>query len=96
MLKDRANNIDLTIFTEAIPVPNDSISQLQQLTPNDYPFKYSGFSYRLPEKNFNFNANATFLTYDTAENIVSQVRLSNSLKTLAFLFKNRLLSLSTN
>lgn len=95
MLKDKTNNIDLTVYTEAIPIPLEDITQLKELTPHDYPLKWSGFSIRLPEKNFNLNfASAgtfNYLTYDTADTVVSQSRLSNALKTLALLFKNKLL-----
>lgn len=95
MLKDKANNIDLTVFTEAIPVASEDVAQLQQFTPQDYPLKWSGLSCRLPEKNFNFNGGNTssFLAYDTAETVISQSRLSNALKTLAMLFKNKLNSM---
>ncbi len=92
MLKDKKNNIELTVFTEAVPVSNEDISQLQQFTPSDYPLKWSGFGVRLPEKNFNFNANSSFLTYETADTLVSHERVSHALKTLASLFKNKLLT----
>ena len=92
MLKDKVNNIDLTIYTEAIPVAQGDIAQLQQLTPHDYPLKWSGFSVRLPEKNFNFNTNGTVLTYETAESVISQTRISHAIKTLALTFKNKLLA----
>ena len=92
MLKDKVNGIDLTVYTEAIPVLGSDIAQLQQLTPHDYPLKWSGFSVRLPEKNFNFNSNATVLSYETNETVISTGRISHAIKTLALLFKNRLLS----
>lgn len=100
MLKDKANNIELTVFSESIPVSSDDIAQLQQYTPDDYALKWSGFACRLPEKNFNFNAvNANnpnpSLSYETNDTFISQTRLANSLKTLALLFKNKLLSLYT-
>ena len=92
LLKDKANNIDLTVYTEAIPIPQGDITQLQQLTPHDYPLKWSGFSVRLPEKNFNFNSNGTILSYETAETVISQTRISHAIKTLALTFKNKLLA----
>ena len=92
MLKDKVNGIDLTVYTEAIPVSSSDIAQLQQLTPHDYPLKWSGFSVRLPEKNFNFNSNATVLSYDTNDTVISNGRISHAIKTLALLFKNKLIS----
>ncbi len=94
MLKDKKNNIELTVFTEALPISNDDITQLQQFTPNDYNLKWSGFACRLPEKNFNFNANNpnAFLAYETPDTILSHARTSHALRTLATLFKNKLLA----
>lgn len=96
MLKDKTNNIDLTIYTEAIPVSNEDIGQLKQYTPSDFNLQWSGFSVRLPEKNFNFNAtnstSSNFLNYETQETVLSQARLSHALNTLAILFKNKLLA----
>jgi hypothetical protein len=92
ILKDKVNNIDLTVYTEAIPVASGDIAQLQQMTPHDYPLKWSGFAVRLPEKNFNFNSNATVLTYDSPEILLSQSRISHAIKTIALLFKNKLIS----
>lgn len=99
MLKDKANNIDLTIYTEAVPVSNEDIGQLQQYTPSDFNLGWSGFAVRLPEKNFNFNSsNSThpsancFLNYETNDTVLSNARLSHALHSLAILFKNKLLS----
>lgn len=95
VFKDKVNNIEMTVYTEALPVPIESINQLQQYTPAEYPLKWSGFSCRLPEKNFNYNApvngSSSYLNYDTNETIVSQVRLSHALKTLALSYKNKLI-----
>lgn len=103
MLKDKTNNIDLTIYTEAVPVSNEDIGQLQQYTPSDFNLAWSGFAVRLPEKNFNFNsANSThpsvkcFLNYETNDTVLSQARLSHAMHSLALLFKNKLLSQITN
>jgi hypothetical protein len=100
LFKDKVNNIELTVYTEAIPVLNENIGQLKQYTPSDYPLKWSGFACRLPEKNFNFNAaNATnpytVLNYDTNDTVISQGRLLHAIKTLALLYKNKLMT-STN
>lgn len=96
MLKDKRKNIELTVYTEATPVPSSDISQLQQYTPNDFNLKWSGLACRLPEKNFNFNAsngsNSPFLAYETMDTMLSNERLSHALKTLANLFKNKMLS----
>jgi hypothetical protein len=92
LLKDKVNNIDLTVYTEAIPVSSGDIAQLQQMTPHDYHLKWSGFSVRLPEKNFNFNQNATVLSYDSPDILLSQSRISHAIKTIALLFKNKLIS----
>jgi hypothetical protein len=99
MLKDKTNNIDLTIYTEAVPVSNEDLSQLQQYTPNDFQQSWSGYAVRLPEKNFNFNgsnsthsSNMKYLNYDTNETVLSQARLSHALHSLAILFKNKLLT----
>ena len=92
ILKDKVNNIDLTVYSEAMPVSSSDIAQLQQLTPQDYPLKWSGFSVRLPEKNFNFNTNATVLSYDTVDTVISHARISHAIKTLALIFKNKLIS----
>lgn len=97
MLKDKRKNIELTVYTEAIPVSSEDIAQLQQYTPNDYSLKWSGFSVRLPEKNFNFNATSSgyqnsFLAYDTPDTMLSNERFSHALKSLATLFKNKMLS----
>jgi hypothetical protein len=98
LLKDKTNNLDLTIYTEAIPVSNDEIAQLQQYTPSDFNLNWSGFAVRLPEKNFNFNASNSshpstrcFLNYETQDTVLSQARLSHALNSLAILFKNKLL-----
>ena len=95
MFKDKANNIDLTIYTEAFPVSNEEIAQLQMYTPQDYNLKWSGFSCRLPEKNFNFNSSnqSTVLNYDTPDTVLSLGRVSHAVKSLAGLYKNKLLSL---
>jgi hypothetical protein len=97
MMKDKLHNIELTVFTEAIPVPVENVVQLQQYTPRDYALKWSGFNCRLPEKNFNFNAPTatnpyTFLNYETNDTVISQARLSHSLKTLALLYKSKLIA----
>lgn len=97
MLKDKRKNIELTVYTEAIPVNAEDIHQLQQYTPADYNLKWSGLACRLPEKNFNFNAiNANspsaFLAYDTQDTLISDQRLKHALNTLANLFKNRMLA----
>jgi hypothetical protein len=99
MLKDKANNIELTVFTETIPVANEDIAQLQQLTPLDYPLKWAGFSCRLPEKNFNFNASNnsyTYLSYESPDIQLSQARISHALKSLAALYKCKLLSVGNS
>lgn len=96
MLKDKKKNIELTVYTEALPVGNEEVSQLEQYSPKDYPLKWSGLSCRLPEKNFNFNAcqngSSPFLGYETADTMISNERLSHALKVLATLFKNRMLA----
>ena len=93
MLKDKTNNVELTIFSEAIPVAAVDVEQLKQFTPHDFQFKWSGLSCRLPEKNFNFNSvNPTHISYETAETMLSQTRISHALRTLATLFKNKMLS----
>jgi hypothetical protein len=97
LFKDKANNIDLTVYSEAIPVSSENVNQLKQYTPNDYPFRSAGFSCRLPEKNFNFNAASAgtgyaILNYDTNDTIVSQGRISHAIKTLALLYKNKLIA----
>ena len=97
MFKDKLNNIELTLYTEAVPVSNESLRQMQQYTPSDYPLKWSGYSVRLPEKNFNFNACSSgnvhqFLNYDTNETVISQSRFSHAIKTLALLYKNKLIN----
>lgn len=97
MLKDKRKNIELTVYTEALPVSNEDIAQLQQYTSNDFNLKWSGYSVRLPEKNFNFNANnagypTPFLSYDTPDTMLSSERLSHALKSLATLFKNKMIA----
>ncbi|RNA18541.1 PRRC1 [Brachionus plicatilis] len=94
MLKDKENQIELSVFTEAVPVSNQDLGQLQEFTPSDYPLKWSGLSCRLAEKNFNFNQPqaCTYLSYETAETLVSHARLSHALKTIALLYKNKLIS----
>jgi len=93
MLKDKTNNVELTIFSEAIPIPAEDVEQLKQFTPNDFQLKWSGLSCRLPEKNFNFNSvNPTQISYETADTMLSQTRINHALRTLATLFKNKLLS----
>ncbi len=97
ILKDKRKNIELTVYTEAAPVSLDDIYQLQQYTPADYNLRWSGLACRLPEKNFNFNAVNThkpssFLNYETQDTIISSMRLTNALKTLAALFKNKMLA----
>ena len=97
MLKDKRKNIELTVYTEALPVSTEEIGQLEQYTPKDYHLKWSGLSCRLPEKNFNFNAvqsncSSPFLNYETADTMVSNERLSHAFKVLATLFKNRMLA----
>lgn len=97
MLKDKRKNIELTVFTEAVPISSDDMSQLEQYTPNDYNLKWSGLACRLPEKNFNFNAvnpncQSPFLSYDTTDTLISNARLSHALQTMATLFKNRMLA----
>ena len=97
MLKDKINNIDLSVFTESISISSEDVGQLQQYTPEDYPLKWSGFACRLPEKNFNFNAvnssnPSQILNYETNDTFISQTRLSHALKTLTLLFKNKLLT----
>ena len=94
MLKDKKKNIELTVFTEALPVSNDDVSQLEQYTPSDFNLKWSGLACRLPEKNFNFNSNNpnAFLAYETPDTLLSQARMSNALKTVATLFKNKMLA----
>jgi hypothetical protein len=92
MLKDKVNNIELIVYTEAIPISLEDIDQLRQLTSNDYPLKWSGFAVRLPEKNFNFNPKADTLSYETSDTIISQTRISHAIKTIALLFKNKLIS----
>ena len=96
MLRDKANNIELTVYTDATPVPLEDIAQLNQLTPGDYPLRWSGWSCRLPEKNFNFGNQATssLIAYETPDSVLSQMRTSSTLKTLAVLLKNRLLKIS--
>ncbi|CAF0756487.1 unnamed protein product [Brachionus calyciflorus] len=98
MLKDKQNQIEITVFTEATPVSSDDVAQLQQFTPEDYSLKWSGLSCRLAEKNFNFNQaqTCTFLNYETPETIISTGRLHHALKTLALLYKNKLLSMMNN
>ncbi len=97
MLKDKRKNIELTVYTEAVPISNEDIYQLQQYTPADYSLRWSGLACRLPEKNFNFNAvsahcPSAFLNYETQDTLVSNHRLLNALKTLSALFKNRMLA----
>lgn len=98
MLKDKASQIELSVFTEAVPVSGQEVAQLQEFTPTDYPLKWSGLSCRLAEKNFNFNQPqaCTFLNYENAETLVSHGRLSHALKTIALLYKNKLISMITN
>ena len=97
MFKDKVNNIDITVYTEAIQIPNENITQLQQYLPDNYHLKWSGFNCRLPEKNFNFNAPTAsnpnlFLNYETNDTVISQARLSHALKTLALLYKSKLIA----
>lgn len=97
MLKDKKKNIELTVFTEAVPISNEDMYQLQQYTPNDYNLKWSGLACRLPEKNFNFNAispnsQSAFLSYETQDTMISNTRLTHALQTLANLFKNKMLT----
>lgn len=99
MLKDKRKNIEMTIYTEGLPVSPEDIAQLQQFTPNDFNLKWSGLSCRLPEKNFNFNAlnpnqvaNPPFLAYDTSDTLLSNERLSHALKVIATQFKNKMLA----
>ena len=98
MLRDKQNNVELTLFTEAYPVSSDDIAQLQMYTPQDFALKWSGLSCRLPEKNFNFNAagQSTVLSYDTYDTTMSMNRMLNALKSLASLYKGKLLSQLTN
>ena len=98
MLKDKQNNVELTLFTEAYPVASEDIAQLQMYTPQDFAQKWSGYSCRLPEKNFNFNSagQSTVLSYDTYDTVMSMNRMLNALKSLASLYKGKLLNQMTN
>ncbi len=44
VLKDPANNIDLQVFTQAVPVPTEYVMSAQDQTPSDYNLRWSGLS----------------------------------------------------
>jgi hypothetical protein len=84
MLKDTMHNIDITVFTEAIPVPIELINRLKQSQSDNYPLKWSGFSMGLRENNVNW--------YETVFGMQQKTLVANSLKTLAAIFKNKFIN----
>lgn len=44
VLEDPTRNINLEIFTQAVPVPPEIISHIQSATPSDYSLSWSGLS----------------------------------------------------
>lgn len=99
MLKDRTNNIELSIFTEATPISNAEISEIQQTTPGDYPFRWSGFAYKLRSHYSNLssvlvsNQSNPYASNDGLESMISSTRMAHALKTLALLYKNKLIEM---
>ncbi|XP_074650407.1 protein PRRC1-like [Tubulanus polymorphus] len=49
LLKDPRHDIELQLFTQAIPIPTEIVSQIQDETPADYNLRWSGFSVTLGE-----------------------------------------------
>ncbi|XP_039266744.2 protein PRRC1-like [Styela clava] len=44
MLEDPARNINLEMFTQAVPIPPEIVSHVQSATPSDYNLSWSGLS----------------------------------------------------
>lgn len=100
MIKDRINNIELSIFTEGTSVSSAEIAEAQQTTPADYPFRWSGFAYKLRSHYSNLSStlvsnqtNPYASTGDGIESHISSTRMSHALKTLALMYRARLIEM---
>lgn len=84
MLKDTETQIELNIFTEAIQVPNDLITRVNQSTPVEYPLRWSGFAYRLWDNNQEW--------HEAMYGLSKRVLYSNSLKAILHIYKSKLMN----
>lgn len=98
MLRDRTNNIELSLFTEASAVSNAEVAEAQQNTPPDYPFRWSGFATKLRSHYHNLSStlisnqtNPYASSGDGIDSQISAARMSHALKTLALLYKARII-----
>jgi len=91
ILKDPVNNIELEVFTLAVPVPSEVIAQMKEATPSNYDLKESGFSMTVGEA---FQKEIPWVTpYDWHKALVGKSRrdiIFSAAITLAELYKRRL------
>ena len=91
VLKDPEHNIELQVFTQAVPVPTEYVLSAQDQTPSDYNLRWSGLSVTIgqvihsqlphvPHADWHY-----FLTGLSRKDMIH-----SAAKTLAFMYKQRL------
>ena len=91
VLKDPEHNIELQVFTQAVPVPTEYVLSAQDQTPSDYNLRWSGLSVtigqvihsqlpQVPHADWHY-----FLTGLSRKDMIH-----SAAKTLAFMYKQRL------
>jgi len=91
ILRDPANNIELTSFTTAIPVPAEYVLSAQDATPSDYPLRWSGLAVTVGQMVSKVNPHISHYDWHEALTGVSrQTLIYLAAKTLAGMYKQRL------
>lgn len=87
MLKDPVKNIEIVLFTEAIPVPLELIQQLQQKTFNLYAQRWSGYSAHLSN-------NSPIDWYEMMYGITRKNILLSPFKSIVGIYKHKIMNLN--
>jgi len=82
LLCDTEAEKSIVVYSAAIPVPLEYVTDIQQRTSDTYPLKWSGYAVRLRE-------NSNEYWYETTYGIQNKALLTGSLHLLASLYKHK-------